>query len=380
VLTVHAPSTDADGASTFNLELPQDAFGPATEYAVELRETSRCTALVGQAHGARFPAQGLAPVGARQTGPIKVMLVPVRYLADGSGRLPDTSAAQLEQMSRRLYSMYPTTEVMISVRDSVGTDRLTLGDMLDQVRELRASDAPASDLSYYGMVRQAETFGDYCQGTCTTGIAGFGSMNGTTGAGMGIGFAGAAASTFVHELGHIYRRPHAPCGEPSAPDQSYPYPNAGLGSWGYDLRTHELFEPTTHVDFMSYCSPDWISDYSYQQILERIVVVNQRAGLRVSGELPLRTFRTLRVAHDGTARWGLDLRVRLTPPGDHATVQALSSDGKLIEIVDAFVEEGPEGETSYFVPAGHSEWRTIQAPGAPALDYAAPSENKPFER
>jgi hypothetical protein len=379
-VNVSGPSTDIDGASTFNLALPKDAFSEGTQYAVELREAARCTALSGTASGARFPEQGLAPVGARATGPIKVMLVPVRYEADGSGRLPDTSGEQLAQMAKRLYSMYPTTEVMLSVRSVVGTARTDLSDMLDQLRELRAADAPPSDLAYYGMVRQAETFGDYCQGTCTTGIAGFGSMNGTSGAGMGIGYANTAANTFVHELGHIYRRPHAPCGGAGAPDESYPYPSAGLGSWGYDVQTHELFEPTTHLDFMSYCSPDWISDYNYQQILERIVVVNQRASLRVLGTPEPRAFRTLRVAKTGTASWGLDLHPRLDPPGERTHLKALDAQGAVLADVSAFVEEGPDGEQAYFVPAGHTEWHAIQVPGGAALPYAAPTLNEPFRR
>jgi hypothetical protein len=379
IINVSGPSKDEDGASTFNLELPKDAFNPGTQYSVELRETSRCTALAGIPVGARFPEQGMAPVGARRTGPIKVMLVPVRYEADGSGRLPDTSPEQLQQMTKRLYSMYPTTEVMLSVRNTVATDRTDLSDMLDQMRELRAADAPPSDLSYYGLVRQAETFGDYCQGTCTTGIAGFGSMNGTAAAGMGVGFPETAAGTFVHELGHIYRRPHAPCGGAGAPDESYPYPNAGLGSWGYDFQTRELFDPTTHVDFMSYCSPDWISDYNYQQILERIVVMNQRAFSRriTSGTPP--SYRTLRVAHSGQARWGLDLGPQLDPPGDPIKLKALDTQGSLVELSATF-EDGPDGEQSYFVPAGQLDWQAIQVPGGPLVPYSDATQNKPFQR
>jgi hypothetical protein len=381
IIAVSGVSTEQDGTSTFNLELPKDAFKSGTQYSVELRETSRCSVLTGTPVGARFPEQGLAPLAARATGPIKVMLVPVRYEADGSGRLPDVSPQQLTEMTRRLYSMYPTTEVQLSVRDVVTTDRTDLGDMLDQVRELRDADAAPSDLSYYGMVRQADTFGDYCQGTCTTGIAGFGSQNGTATAGMGVGFSETAVNTFVHELGHIYRRPHAPCGGVASPDQSYPYPDAKLGSWGYDLQTRELFDPGTHVDFMSYCSPDWISDYNYQLILERIVVVNQHASFRrIAGSGAPRAFRTLLVGKDGRARWGLDLHPQFQPPGDPISIKALDSAGALLEEVKAFFEDGPDGEQAYFIPAGHADWALVQVPGVPAVPYTDTSNNQPFSR
>lgn len=380
-INVSGASSEADGASTFNIELPKDAFSETTQYVVELREGARCTQLAGTPVGARFPEVGFAPIGARATGPIKVMLVPVRYDADGSGRLPDTSPEQLEQMTRRLYAMYPTSEVQLQVRDSVATERTDLNDMLDQMRELRASDAPATDLSYYGMVRPAETLASYCQATCTTGIAGFGSQTGTTAVGMGVGFPDSAASTFVHELGHIYRRPHAPCGGAGGPDASYPYPDAALGSWGYDMRTRELFDPATHVDFMSYCAPDWISDYNYQLILERIVVVNRHAVFRrIPGAAAPSALRTLRVAKNGQARWGLDLNPQLAPPGDPVSLKALDAQGAVLEEVDARLEDGPDGEQTFFVPAGHPEWFAIQVPGGVAMPYAAATQNAPFKR
>lgn len=380
VITVSGPSQETEGSSTFNLELPKDAFGPTTQYEVELRETSRCTALSGTPNGARFPEQGLAPIGARRTGPVKVMLVPVRYEADGSGRLPELTPERLLEMSRRMYAMYPTTDVMLSVRDVVDTDRTDLGEMLDQVRELRVSDAAPADMAYYGMVRQADTFKDYCIGACTMGLAGFGSMNGTSATGMGVAYPETAAGTFVHELGHIYRRPHAPCGNPASPDASYPYEGAKLGSWGYDFQTHEIFDPGTHFDFMSYCGPDWISDYNYQQILERIVVVNQRAfARRLPVDLP-HDYRTLRVAKNGTTRWGLDLHPQLEPPGDPLTVKVLDAQGALLTETRAYVEESPEGDDAYFIPAGHADWHSIQVPGGPIVPLATPTNYGPFRQ
>lgn len=380
LLDVDRASAETDGGSTFNLELPKDAFGPTTQYSVELREISRCTALTGSAAGARFPEQGLAPLGARRTGPVKVLLVPVRYESDGSGRMPELTPERLQEMSKRMYAMYPTTEVMLSMRDVVETDRTDLGDMLDQVRELRVSDAPPSDLAYYGMVRQAETFKDYCQGACTMGLAGFGSMNGTSATGMGVAFPETAANTFVHELGHIYRRPHAPCGNPAAPDESFPYAGAALGSWGYDFQAHELFDPSTHFDFMSYCGPDWISDYNYQQLLERIVVVNQRAFLRRLPANAAHDFRTLRVAPSGKVQWGLDIHPQLEPPGDPIRLKVLDAQGNALEETRAYLESSPDGEDAYFIPAGQEGWHAIQVPGGASVPYDAPSAYGPFRR
>jgi hypothetical protein len=380
-ITVSGPSTEKDGKSTFNLALPKDAFQEGTQYSVELRETSKCTPLMGAPSGARFPEAGLSPVDARLTGPVKVMLVPVRYDADGSGRLPDLSDKQLTQMTERLYSMYPTSEVVLSMHEPVGTTRTDIADMLDQVRELRDADAPPSDVAYYGMVRQAETFREYCNGSCTTGIAGFGSQNGTSTAGMGIGYIDAAAGTFVHELGHIYRRPHAPCGGAAGADEAYPYAEAALGSWGYDIKTKELFDPGTHVDFMSYCSPEWISDYNYQLLLERIIVVNQRAGMQVLPRPGIpQVFRTVLVSEAGQARWGLELRPRIQPPGDPVTVEVLDAQGNVLTQVVAYHELVADGEQAYFVPAAHAGWHAVRVPGAAPMLYSGVTTNQPFAR
>jgi hypothetical protein len=380
-ITVSGASTEKDGKSTFNLALPKDAFQEGTQYSVELRETSKCTPLMGTPAGARFPEAGLAPVDARLTGPVKVMVVPVRYDADGSGRLPDLSDKQLTQMTERLYSMYPTSEVVFSMHEPVGTTRTDIADMLDQLRELRDTDAPPSDVAYYGMVRQAETFREYCNGSCTTGIAGFGSQNGTSSAGMGIGYIDVAAGTFVHELGHIYRRPHAPCGGAAGAEETYPYPEAALGSWGYDIKTKELFDPGTHVDFMSYCSPEWISDYNYQLLLERIIVVNQRAGMKVLPPPgPPKVYRTVLVSNAGRARWGLELRPRTAPPGDPVTVEVLDAPGNVITQVVAYHERVADGEQAYFVPAAHAGWHSVRVPGAAPIPYSGVTTNQPFTR
>ena len=96
-----------------------------------------------------------------------------------------------------------------------------------------------------------------------SGIAGLGFVPGKTV--LSWDFSG-AASTVAHELGHNWNRDHAPCGGPAGVDQSYPYPNARIGVYGFDLVTQTIREPDRR-DVMSYCSPEWVSDYTYEGIL-----------------------------------------------------------------------------------------------------------------
>ncbi len=60
---------------------------------------------------------------------------------------------------------------------------------------------------------------------------------------------------------------HAPCGTTRFLDPSFPYPNGSTGAWGYDFRDGgRLVHPRT-PDLMSYCGPEWVSDYHFTNAL-----------------------------------------------------------------------------------------------------------------
>ena len=68
-----------------------------------------------------------------------------------------------------------------------------------------------------------------------------------------------------HELGHNMGLGHVGCGtESGIPD--FPYDPSGMGSLGvsYDLTT--LYKSSEYVDVMSYCSPQHVSDYSFNHV------------------------------------------------------------------------------------------------------------------
>jgi hypothetical protein len=120
--------------------------------------------------------------------------------------------------------------------------------LLDEIRLLRQADG--SGRYYYGFVRV----------TYTSGIAGIGYIGHPVAAGWD--HAGSAPAVMAHELGHNFGRAHAPCG--TSGDPNYPYPNGLIGTWGYDLESRTLRNPSERYDLMSYCAPQWISDYTYE--------------------------------------------------------------------------------------------------------------------
>ena len=57
------------------------------------------------------------------------------------------------------------------------------------------------------------------------------------------------------------------CGGPANPDAGYPYPPTSVGVYGYDPGYAILRAPGSFSDFMSYCQPLWISDYTYKAVM-----------------------------------------------------------------------------------------------------------------
>lgn len=43
-----------------------------------------------------------------------------------------------------------------------------------------------------------------------------------------------------------------------------PLPGRKIGTWGYDLADGTLKDPGQRYDLMSYCGPQWVSDYTYE--------------------------------------------------------------------------------------------------------------------
>ena len=45
---------------------------------------------------------------------------------------------------------------------------------------------------------------------------------------------------------------------------------AALGEWAYRFSNNSLIDPSEFVDFMSYCDPSWVSDWSFIKLFKLI--------------------------------------------------------------------------------------------------------------
>jgi hypothetical protein len=112
---------------------------------------------------------------------------------------------------------------------------------------------------------------------------------------------------------------------------------------------------------MGYCSPDWISDYTYDAIFDRIAYVNSNAASAktVQHLPPSSTFRRVLVAADGALKWGSSYTPHQAPLGEARAVSLLAPSGAAIA-----------STTGYFRPFGDGGGGFLIVPAA-ALDTSA---------
>ncbi len=288
--------------SSFYWELEAEQVATDATLSVEIRDPSG-----GDPTVLRYPAQGELPMNVGAFNPtLKVKFVPIRYEADGSNRIPVMDAGTIEGYRDALYKLYPVTNVEISVRDvldwplEVRGDGQGWGHLLDAVMETREDDKAPNDVYYVGVFNPAPTEREYCQsGSCILGIAPASILDSVSfRTAMIVGYHSERQhGTLAQELAHAMGRLHAPCGGPTNIDSKYPYADGSIGTWGWDVLEKTLVDPEEHVDFMSYCNPVWVSDYTFRAIHDRMVAVEQET---VPADGPAAAPEAMRVYHVGT--------------------------------------------------------------------------------
>lgn len=152
-----------------------------------------------------------------------------------------------------------------------------LNNQLVGIRALEEISNPGSvdpDRRYVGWVDESPGFMRGCSPGETLKVA-----SGPTGTkSWNWDFDGSYADWYTgHELGHAYGRPHAPCCNASG-TEFYPYPMCRLSDgaqssfWGYDSSVSSIYNPNQYTDIMSYCDFQWMSDFTYEAILDQLIL------------------------------------------------------------------------------------------------------------
>jgi hypothetical protein len=366
-------STDADTASTFQIDVPREKVLEATTYSVELVECGGAPAATGTSASTRFPAMGDTPLMARDTGTLKITVIPLMT----NSRMPDTSEKSLAVYRDYLEAMYPVDKVEITVGKPLSVAYpVNWNSVIEQLRTQRQSDKPAAETYYYGFLKPTDTLADYCKRGCTAGVGFVGSATQSqTRVALGLAYADeTSASTMAHEVGHNHGRQHAPCApgnQIQGVDGSYPYAGAKLGTWGYDSRKKKFYDPAATTDIMGYCDPKWVSDYTYKGLLSRSSMINVQA-LAITDPGAIQRYRVLLVDADGP-RWSQPFTEPAEPFGTAEDADVLDLDGRLIERVTVYrTQIGDSHGATVLVPEPSSGWSSVKLYDALPLSFSAP--------
>lgn len=367
---IEGPSSTNSLDETFSWILPPESVTPDLEYSVELRELAAgASGMPAPAQPPRVPADGTAAMGVPlEPMRLKVVMIP---LQTPQGTV-DMNDALIQQTEDAFFANYPIAELEIEWQEPY----VLSGQLQDEdqgfalLQQLRRTDNATPD-SYYHLLLDPDTCcaasPNHFQWAGIGTVAEQASPYWADQAHLAMSMVqlydyGYSTGTMIHEVGHNMGRPHAPCGNPAGPDPGYPrmgdYAEAGIGVQGFNVVTDELYHPfpltqnrwdRPYKDVMSYCWPQWWSDYNWQNNVERIRAVSSWAtGL----QRPVASVSALRAHIDATgASWSVvtvDPRLPTATTQGRARVEA--RDGRDFELGIAAVEVGDADAHVVLVP------------------------------
>lgn len=362
-----------DPESTFLVKIDPEAMAANVTYEISLVECGAPPA--GTVQSPRFPSEGGEPLNARKLGELKVHLVPI----DMGGVAPDLSEAALDVYRDYLQAMYPVSDVVLSVGDPLQPSGTSFNAILESVSQRRENDDPPDDVYYYGMVRETQTFREFCGSSCTSGL---GYVNDNTfpafNVALGLTFADeTSAEIMAHEIGHNHGRRHAPCGNPSDVDGQFPSGDARTDVWGYDRRSEKFFAPDNY-DVMSYCHPQWLGDYTYRALLNRVAQTNNAVSANQTGTPAAKVswYTVIATAHG--ARWSHPVRGKAAPGLAMTPLTILGADGQTIANAQGYqVDIGDTGARRILIPSPAADWAAVRLDNGVTLSFTHPGRGRP---
>ena len=350
--------------STINFDVPAEWLTSQASWAVRLNSSASCS----------LESNHMTQLNPIEVGSFKVVLVPIRYNADGSERLPTLDEDMLRALREELLKIMPVSGVDLSVRpepfdwgSAVTADgRESWSNLLNEILSLRQSEVSDPTIFYYGIFMPTNSSRSFCQNRC---IAGMGTRpsnarNTYARASIGLGYSPrAAAGTFAHELGHNAGLPHAPCGNVASADSDYPYAEGKIGVPGFDIvrsdNISRLIDPNERYDLMSYCSPTWISDHNFNKVASRMREVNRQN--KYIRSIEPKTWRIL-MQSNNVLSWGRSLVLRENPSGPTVSISYITEAGQVITTKDGVELEVDHAEPFILVPTAPPNAHSISLP------------------
>jgi hypothetical protein len=296
--------------STFSFAVEARDLEPDTKYRLRVLDADKQPL-------ARFPSDGFKPLVLEPSRNLNVVLVPMI----ANGITPPSGRSEIDGVRRRLVQLYPVSEITLDVAAPLtltkplppnGDD--AWDNALETLLTARDEAGAPDDVFYYGMLTPAASYDAYCDDGCYLGLSYIGGPDspyehgsvGLTAFADGSG-ATDAWDTLAHELGHALGREHSPCGVDEDLDVGFPYPAGDLGTtFGFDQELQKLLDPRVYRDVMGYCTPVWVSDYTYRGLFESLAAIDEQPALRTWGIVYPEQLRVARIGRAGATSWRAD--------------------------------------------------------------------------
>jgi len=355
-----------DGGASFQWLLEPDEVVPGMRFRARVLESDP-----DYDGGVVSDPPPIAPLAGRGTLEVydvplqmRILLVPVQHELDVEGeqcvQTPEPTEEDVDIMRQQLEQTNPIQRAFLELgeplvyTDPIGTAGEAFVGVLAALAQYREEVEPADNVYIYGLLDPCDGFPPGLLGQAI-GIPGeatpeLAPQRISTGRWLGSGLP--TSETFVHEVGHSQGRRHVFCsGGEAGIDAAYPHSGGRIGVWGFGIYDFELRSPTGARDYMTYCSNEWVSDYSWEQTLE---VIETLTSWDVQGpEAEREPLLMGIVLPDGRAHWWTTdgaLDSTLLPSPHQMT---LTIDGHDVT-VDATTQPLPDGTaTTVVAPLPH---------------------------
>ena len=245
------PTTVQEGraAASANAYIPGEFIRPGLELVVRIDPEGTLDAGLGVPP--RIPERGRLAVDVQEMPVLDLTLIPFLWSEAPDERIVETIDAMAADPEN--HSLLWRTRTLLPVAGLEVTAHEPVASSSNDDLELFAQTAA---------IRLMEGANGYYVGMLSGPMGGAGGRGALPGR---VSVARPIDSVIAHELGHNMNLMHAPCGDPTRVDPSYPHANGAIGAWGY-TPGGSVREPS-YRDLMAYCYPQWISDYHFTRAL-----------------------------------------------------------------------------------------------------------------
>ena len=234
-----------------NAEIPAEVIEPGLEMVIEVdpEGTLDEDLLVTK----RIPETGRLALDVRAIAVFDLTVIPFVWSETHDSSIVDLVEAMAadpdeHEMLEDPRTLLPIGDLEVTAHEPVVSTSNNAYDLLSQTRAIRAMEGGTGH--YKGMMSRP-----------VAGASGVAQRPGR------VSFSVPESPILAHELGHNLNLRHAPCGGAGGPDPSFPYRDGSIGVWGYDFRDGGSLVQPPRPDLMSYCEPEWISDYHFTNAL-----------------------------------------------------------------------------------------------------------------